>query len=56
MVWFVISSLKTISLRKYLFQTKLTYGMICYVTNSNAGSYVSTFQTKLTYGMICYGM
>ena len=36
------------------FQTKLTYGMICY--SYVAGQCVAgeKFQTKLTYGMICY--
>ena len=37
-----------------VFQTKLTYGMICYLQTSNAGETESSFQTKLTYGMICY--
>ena len=37
------------------FQTKLTYGMICYVLSVKGSSIPwVTFQTKLTYGMICY--
>ena len=36
------------------FQTKLTYGMICY-TLTFSDQYLNVeFQTKLTYGMICY--
>ena len=38
-----------------LFQTKLTYGMICYEYRDEIGGGDSArFQTKLTYGMICY--
>ena len=37
------------------FQTKLTYGMICYINVNQAIQIaVARFQTKLTYGMICY--
>ena len=36
------------------FQTKLTYGMICYLYLQNLGQNRQQFQTKLTYGMICY--
>ena len=37
------------------FQTKLTYGMICYYVMQRP-VYIGgfKFQTKLTYGMICY--
>ena len=37
-----------------LFQTKLTYGMICYNIRNNKQPKSIAFQTKLTYGMICY--
>ena len=37
-----------------LFQTKLTYGMICYINDNYNTIIVAWFQTKLTYGMICY--
>ena len=37
-----------------MFQTKLTYGMICYDTSSDGLVNNTEFQTKLTYGMICY--
>ena len=37
------------------FQTKLTYGMICYLNSFiYSFGYCFMFQTKLTYGMICY--
>ena len=36
------------------FQTKLTYGMICYNTAAGGRNNLGLFQTKLTYGMICY--
>ena len=36
------------------FQTKLTYGMICYDKMKKFTYSVFQFQTKLTYGMICY--
>ena len=36
------------------FQTKLTYGMICYKSKSVFNLWEGKFQTKLTYGMICY--
>ena len=36
------------------FQTKLTYGMICYTDTARGFLCEFTFQTKLTYGMICY--
>ena len=40
---------------KKQFQTKLTYGMICYWSDwQNFTPNFFTFQTKLTYGMICY--
>ena len=40
---------------KSLFQTKLTYGMICYNTRLYIIDTMNkAFQTKLTYGMICY--
>ena len=39
-----------------MFQTKLTYGMICYLYNNVDVTWeFEGFQTKLTYGMICYG-
>ena len=38
------------------FQTKLTYGMICYDKMKKFTYSVFQFQTKLTYGMICYGI
>ena len=38
------------------FQTKLTYGMICYFYLFGVAGREITFQTKLTYGMICYGL
>ena len=38
-----------------LFQTKLTYGMICYQAGAQLiTGVIDAFQTKLTYGMICY--
>ena len=37
-----------------LFQTKLTYGMICYAMDAALKQAEIKFQTKLTYGMICY--
>ena len=40
--------------RDLRFQTKLTYGMICYGKSLLAARASSKFQTKLTYGMICY--
>ena len=42
--------------RIQLFQTKLTYGMICYPEMFENIFGDDMFQTKLTYGMICYGM
>ena len=36
------------------FQTKLTYGMICYLTAGTYALLMYQFQTKLTYVMICY--
>ena len=36
------------------FQTKLTYGMICYLSADSLSLSLHVFQTKLTYGMICY--
>ena len=54
MVWFVIlQKLKKCKEFKQ-FQTKLTYGMICYVFGLDNDYYEQLFQTKLTYGMICY--
>ena len=38
----------------FKFQTKLTYGMICYIKAYLQYEYSQKFQTKLTYGMICY--
>ncbi len=38
----------------FKFQTKLTYGMICYVPTQQQIPIAIAFQTKLTYGMICY--
>ena len=38
----------------YEFQTKLTYGMICYAFVNLQEQPIYKFQTKLTYGMICY--
>ena len=38
----------------YAFQTKLTYGMICYNNTTTIFRSFKLFQTKLTYGMICY--
>ena len=38
-----------------MFQTKLTYGMICYAKKNTIKTIAMIkFQTKLTYGMICY--
>ena len=38
-----------------MFQTKLTYGMICYIKHKPTFNlWENKFQTKLTYGMICY--
>ena len=37
-----------------MFQTKLTYGMICYKGKRIVHYGITRFQTKLTYGMICY--
>ena len=38
-----------------MFQTKLTYDMICYWTQARIfGIRDVSFQTKLTYDMICY--
>ena len=40
-----------------MFQTKLTYGMICYLSHLEyIKGQISAFQTKLTYGMICYAV
>ena len=41
---------------KRKFQTKLTYGMICYHHKNLIIFLQGMFQTKLTYGMICYGL
>ena len=55
MVWFVILTAGTYALLMYSFQTKLTYGMICYFISSPGMVLIKPmFQTKLTYGMICY--
>ena len=55
MVWFVIIWRGTKPETSTLFQTKLTYGMICYATLTyKALWHIPAFQTKLTYGMICY--
>ena len=54
MVWFVMDNIYTNFFKLCRFQTKLTYGMICYKTNVQLGKLIPMFQTKLTYGMICY--
>ena len=54
MVWFVIRDKYKISILYLLFQTKLTYGMICYYNVNLNYLIAGQFQTKLTYGMICY--
>ena len=45
--------LPVFKLGSFAFQTKLTYGMICYFNKYPEFQEVM-FQTKLTYGMICY--
>ena len=56
MVWFVIAMQRPVYIGGFKFQTKLTYGMICYSTLSKSSTVSTTFQTKLTYGMICYSI
>ena len=45
---------KELGIKVKWFQTKLTYGMICYGVTERLAKTARTFQTKLTYGMICY--
>ena len=54
MVWFVIDKVDITVNGASQFQTKLTYGMICYKINKGFEISDVEFQTKLTYGMICY--
>ena len=54
MEWFVINFHNDYARPREKFQTKLTYGMICYSGASSSSYQTSGFQTKLTYGMICY--
>ena len=55
MEWFVIELISYEEIKEIAFQTKLTYGMICYTFEPLLlFTTTFTFQTKLTYGMICY--
>ena len=54
MEWFVINFHNDYARPREKFQTKLTYGMICYPDELNSETELLAFQTKLTYGMICY--
>ena len=53
MICYTFSNVDPVSLG-ITFQTKLTYGMICYFMDLLQFVTGITFQTKLTYGMICY--